>query len=243
METLNYKVITDEALLLEFINWLPDLEENETYYLCLFSRNKYCSHVKHISSDKSQLKRFTANKNNMFDKIKQLEIQKDCYYQVRNNTKISIPQEALVLYITINPRDMMKATFESIKHLTNCIQQNNKGFNPYQEVLSQIQKQCSRKEWIDFDIDTKEIDLSLLNTMLKPNTYRIVETRGGYHILVSPNRIKLYNSIALETENEIIKNTWYKQLIETFNVDQKGDNMIPVIGCYQGGFTPKFIQI
>ena len=34
---------------------------------------------------------------------------------------------------------------------------------------------------------------------------------------------------------------WHQRIQELYNVDQSGDQMIPMPGTYQGGFIPKFI--
>lgn len=38
------------------------------------------------------------------------------------------------------------------------------------------------------------------------------------------------------------KNSWYNNLNQTLRPDQIGDLMIPVPGCTQGGFIPKFLN-
>ena len=114
---INYSIINDIRLLTDFVDNLPELAENETYYLCLFARKKYCQDLIK-SNDKTQLKRFTSNKERMIDKIKQLQCEVGSY---KIKDKI-VPQEALVLYINPNPRCMKKATFALMKKSVDIVQ-------------------------------------------------------------------------------------------------------------------------
>lgn len=263
---MNYQVITDKEALLSFIDWLPELKENEIYYLCLFARNKYCKDVKHISSDKAQLRRFTAHKKEMFDLIKQLEIELGCYYQVRHNVKTPVPQEALALYITVNPRNIKEGCYEAAKHLITCVQKNNRNFKPESEVLSSIHKTLSRKIYfdVDFDISKEEMNNTIkeIKTYVNEDCITILETRGGFHCLIKLDKI-----------DKQYEKTWYKNITSMKGVDLGKvnprklkrilnykskfkhtpklqdnsikclQNLLPVVGTYQGGFTPKFINL
>lgn len=230
---MNYTVITNETILKDFIEWLPVLQQNEIYYVCLFARNKYCKDIKHISSDKAQLKRFTSNKESLFNKIKQLEVEIGCYKQ----KNIEVPQEALACYITVNPRDTFKAAYMASNKLSKLIFERAVNFNPHQEVMSELQKSKSRSVWVDFDIDNKEPTFEELNKIV-PQAYKILETRGGYHVLVSP----FIANQGYDGNSEPRNKNWYNQISKLYKVDQVGDNMIPIPGTYQGGFTPHFIN-
>ncbi len=221
---MNYRIIEDESALINFIEWLPELVINETYYLSLFARKKYFNKLIK-SNDKTQLKRITSNKERMLEKIRQLEI-KVGNYQLKETPA---PQESLVLYIHPNPRNMKKATFRLLRKCTDLIEADAEGFNLIAEALSAIQKSKSKTHFVDFDLDDKNVNLSPINDILPKHAFEILETRGGYHILVKPN-------LAPKTK-------WHQQIREVFEVDVTGDQMIPVPGCVQGGFVPKFIRI
>lgn len=241
---MNYKIIHDEVQLRSFIDWLPELNHDEKYYLCLFARSKYTKNedgvngLPHIKSDKAQLKRFVSDKERMFSKIKQLECEVGAYTQ----RELIVPQEALALYITVNPRNMFKATINTMCKLANSIRDQNVMMNPHQEALSEIQRTKSRTCYVDFDYDiplgegglpqhSVSVVWMFINKHVNPSAVTLLRSRGGFHIMVDPNKV----------QKEYVK-TFYQGLSFHPCVDQAGDQMIPVPGCTQGNFTPYFIS-
>jgi hypothetical protein len=224
---MNYKIIADEAILIDFINWLPELKNNECYYVTLFARNKYAKDSE-LKSDKQQLKRLTSNKEFLFDKIKQMECEIGSYKQ----KGLPIPQEALALYITLNPRNYEVAARESAIDLVRLITNEYNGYNPHQVVLTNIQKACGTKKYFDIDFDNVEIDAvkSVIEESINNDSLTYLKTRGGFHLLIELDKIK----------NEY-KKSWYKNITSMEGDDVRGDNLIPVPGCFQGMFIPHFV--
>lgn len=227
---MNYQIIADKNQLINFIDWLPELEENEKYLLSLFARKKY-SKAAILSNDKTQLKRFTSDKERLYDKISQLEIPLGRYIL----KKVAAPQESLVLYIAINPRCMKKATEMMGKKCWDLMK--GKNFDLHAEAMTCIQKSKSRTCFVDFDIDTKEIDLDMdwLNENVGKGNFHPLETRGGYHLLVEPKKATAFRK---EHFND---NKWHQLISKKYPVDQSGDQLLPVPGTFQGGFVPFFV--
>lgn len=228
---MNYKIIQDENKFREFIKWLPELEEGETYYISLFSRKKYFKESNdNIKSDKSQIKRLLATKEWIYDKVKQLECELGTY----KNNGFEIPQESLALYITANPRSLVKATKNSLKKFVDLITKDYDGYNPQAIVMSEIQTAGSRRIYMDFDFDNVSFNTiynnSIVAKKINKNCLRFLKTRGGYHLLVK-----------LDDIEEQYKKTWYQDISKIEGCDMRGtDSLLPVVGCCQGDYIPFF---
>lgn len=226
---MNYKIIKDRKLLEDFITWLPELEINEIYYLALFCRKKYAPEMPYIKTDNKQCVRFLSNKKDLYNKILQLETPLGSYV-IKD---IVIPQEALAMYISINPRDLEAGTRQSLIKFANLMGLKYNGYNPVAEAISEVHKACSRKIWFDFDFDDADLDFTIgeINKILTPDNYKVLKTRGGFHVIVN-----------LKTSDKKISNVWYHGISNLPGCDISGDSLLPIPGCVQGDFVPYFIK-
>lgn len=231
-----YHIILDHDILDEFIEWLPDLrkdnQDNELFYMALFARKKYCKDIISSPSDKIQLQRALVKKNTIKKELLKWECKLDTY----KLKKDIVPQQALACYITPNPRSSKKAMYSLMKDLVDFASKGNIPHNLHQNAISAVQKSKSYTYRVDFDLDTKEnIDFDKLFEIVPKKAVNILETRGGYHILVNPKHELLKNP-------EYPKN-WYQKIKEIYPVDISGDGLIPIPGCTQGNFIPKFVDL
>jgi hypothetical protein len=227
---MNYQIIKDEALLRDFIVWLPELETGECFYVSLLARSKYLADKALLKADKSSLKRFTANnKRYLWEKIKQLEIEVGAYTQ----GGLPIPQEALALYITPNPRSLIKATKNSLIKFAHLVTEPYNGYNPHSEVMSEIQKAWSRKLYLDFDFDFLPVAefLAQITGKINLDCLHLVQTFGGFHCLVELAKVE-----------KQYEKSWYKNLTSIAGCDVRGDNLLNVPGCVQSTFVPHFVK-
>lgn len=229
-ENRNYTIIVDEKRLQSFIDWLPELHRKETYYVCLFARSKYSNDDFKITGGQLQLRRFISNKEYLFSKIRQLEVPYGAY----TDNGRQIPQQTLALYITPNPRNIEKATKNAIKKLTELVLNPYSGYNPYSEVLSELQTTYSRKVHMNFDfddVDYKDVLITIeKNNIMNIDAIDIVKTRGGFHLMANVDKI-----------HDKYRKSWYLGMTKIPGWDKKSgstDGLLPIPGCVQGGFSP-----
>jgi protease II len=140
-------------------------------------------------------------------------------------------QKTMVLYSTTNERSPKKALKgfmdEVMRHAFD--DQDFSKFLP-ENLHSFYMASCGHKRWISIDIDDKiqfEPVIASLNEL--GMTYTIVETRGGYHILIDSN---------IEANKKKLEFV-YKQFSK---IHYMGDIMCPIPGTYQGGFPVRFVN-
>jgi hypothetical protein len=141
---------------------------------------------------------------------------------------IEIPQEALVLYINPNPRNLKKASYILQKRIIDLLEKDQ-NYNIHAEALSCIGQAKSKTRFIDFDIDDKNVDLLKLNEIFQENSYSVMETRGGFHVLI-------------KTFEPLPKGNWFLKMENLFDVDKSGDQLLPMPGAVQGDFVPFFLK-
>lgn len=237
---MNYKVIHDIEELKEFVNWLPDLLPHEQYYITLLARRKYnldCNLV----SDKNQLKRVTATKNRIIEKVKQFE----CAVGAYTFGGEAIDQRNLCVYITPNPRDLYKSSLNTMKEMCNKIINNERNSNPRSLAMNAIQVSTTRKIFFDIDVDFKRVEFfnedfehfkTSISNNINNDCLTLIKTNGGLHCLIKVDNI----------EKQYLK-SWYQNILkmkcEKYDITMNSDNIIPVVGCVQGSSSPYFLDI
>ena len=223
---MNYELIVNPIELKAFIDWLPDLKVTEKYMVFLFARRKYDTQNV-IKSDKAQLKRVLATKDRIIEKIRQMEISVGEY----TVDGVSVPQEALAIYITPNPRCLKKASKTLAKRLVEVICENV-DINPVSEALTAVHQSLGSNYFKDFDYDGVDLEATLVDAykIVNQSAVHVILTRGGFHLLVEMAKIE-----------DTYKKTWYQGLTNIAGCDVRGDNLLPIVGCFQGGYEPKKI--
>lgn len=217
---MNYLIIANEGLLDQFINWLPETTDRFQYYVSLFARKKYAPSHPALVHDKTVLKRFTCKKENLKEKLKQLECPFGAY---TGKDGRAIPLESTAVYISPSPRDLRKAAFKTLQQLSLKLEKDD-DFNPRSVVMNSIQISHPKDKTLVFDIDSKDEELLRKLCAVVVNHCTVISTRGGFHILITAEDLK---------NVEYFEKNWYQTLSKA--ADVTGDALVPIVGTLQGG--------
>ena len=238
-----YNFLLDEDELKKFHSTiLPDLGQDEVFYLMLGARNKYLTEEEkgiYNMNGSDMIKRVTVRSNKyeeLRDKVLDFCVPKGRY---KDKNGLALPEHSFTLYITPNARDVKRASVSVVQKITEALLNPNTPLKLENMMLSEIHKYSTNKVYMDFDVDPKGKDdlnyiLEEIYKELGNSKYHVVKTRSGAHVLLEKSTI-----------DPKVKNTFYKyisgmrhRLILEGDVEVKGDTMLPVPGCAQGGKMP-----
>ncbi len=144
-----------------------------------------------------------------------------------------IKQEHLVACIKPNPRCFRKLNYYLQLQLTENFNSNKNFHFIKRDLYSLAQNKKTRdKYFVDFDVDIDSSDplktdllWQQMHTFVNLSAVTIVNTKGGYHILVMLDKVL-----------PKFKNTFYQEVSKY--ADAAGDQLIPIPGTTHGGFVP-----
>lgn len=230
---MNHKIIRKERTLSNFVDWLPDLEDHECFYLCWQARRKYDEALK--ANDRTQLRRFTATKKNLIQKIKEIQVEVGTFTS-KDGSHV-IQDESAALYITPNPRDQRVAAVKLLGQVGHALHRQGEPWKNLESlVLTEIHRAKSRSNYVIFDFDAHgpHIYDGVESVFLNLQAVTFLRTKGGLHVLVDVKKAKALGTIHKD---------WFQHISMIADCDQKGDLMIPVPGTCQGGFVPRFVNM
>ncbi len=264
------KLIYDLNIVKEFIENLPELQDTgEVYFVSLAARNKDLSHEERVELDLGRAEMFarkiSSSKEKLLRDIIILDRTHDLYTTRRGK---SIPAYTISYYLNINPSNTLNAYFnfqnemnKEIKELMfkfknkNDISNNDTIFkNIHNKLIKHIQNSYS-KYIIDIDVDipkhlskydVKEMSIipSFNKFLGKDKHYIIIDTKGGFHILLYKSMFEKGNNL-MNPINEITNyiKTHYDVNDSEIEVAINNNGMVPIPGTYQREYKVNFIRI
>lgn len=249
MNEKTIKLIHDRKEYLKFLEYLPELENDEVYFLSLSARNKYLTDDERVEYDLGRTEMFS--RQIAFDKagiaIALNKMEADLNVRTTRNGS-PIPEHCLVVYVNVHPSSTLKAYRRFSEQMNRHYEEAFLGtlngseatdmWIPFRRIttnlMNHIQKASSRKVLVDIDIDgdddkqsailVKEVD----DYLSKHECGRmIIKTQGGFHVLV-PTKYLGKHVPLFQKLQELDKQT-------EGEVKFNGNAMVPLPGTLQAG--------
>ena len=263
-----YKVIADiDELKYFYDNVLVKPEDGESIMICHSARSKRLTDEerKLLGTNRAEMFHTEISKKrddqeytwtDFLALVSKFEVNKNAYLTKANAV---YPDKALVNYIYMNPCSEAACAQDTLNRINvinadlinAALKGSAAGVKDSIWKLSTISnhiKAChaqnpSRKYWIDFDIDCKDIDekgISAIKEAVKlyvdAKNFVLIRTAGGVHLLIKKEFMKFNPNYLCAS---LVK------ALEGYEVPEikKNDNcMVPLPGCYQYGEIVRVIK-
>lgn len=256
MESYNL-IWSEEEIKKFFDNVLPELLPTEVYFVSLSARNKYLTEEERVSLELGRTEMFERkiirkrDWNKFIRTVKKFNSMKGSY-TTKNNS--FIPEKCIVVYININPSDVLKVysdynkiMMEYFFELQNCAV-NHVDLTGVLEKISKMnevmmtcyQRNTGVKHLLDVDFDVpknegKKYLLMFLRDLTQNKVkFNVLETKSGYHVILHRSTLKynFHGSI-----DKIVKIIEDEESWDNWEVVKNVNQMVPLPGTYQGGFS------
>ena len=220
---------------------IPDLDEDEALLLFLNARGKYLSETERRALSMPStlvLRREVITRKDQIASVIAGLCARTGHYTDRAGHPI--PEHALAVYLTPNPRSQRKAALATLKDLADSLYAG-KPVRVVRTAVSNLHTSASRKTYLDLDIDLGDGDdlpdlLAQIRRALGSTTAPVVHTRGGAHVLVRT-----------KTLDPSVKKTFYREVqaisrAMVGEIEIRSDTMVPVPGTRQGGTAVRLAE-
>jgi len=225
----SYKLVYDEKQV-ELFQKKYYSSEN-VYLMFMSARRKYEGT---LSGKTSCFKRTIISGNGSLVRyLRHYEVPMGTYHDF--NGDVIIPQHAIVVYASVNSRNVQMACKGLAKHVIDVNFEGGE-LKVKDAKIETFLHRCPNKDFIGIDLDTKDekVTVPLFNDLYeKIPEFDIIETRGGFHIIISKKCLK---------ENDAGK-FLYQDIPKKYpDVDKvQNDLFSPIPGTLQGGFEVRFV--
>jgi hypothetical protein len=276
-----YKLINDVDEVKKFFDEvMPPLNNSEVYFISLSARNKYLTEEerRELALGRTEMFERRVIRERSFERflrtLRKFETNEGSYL-TKNGS--NIPNKSIIVYFNINPTDVLKThkefnqtMNEYMYELAHCAAEGRKTDDIMKRICKQdtllmncFQKNKGTKHYIDIDFDVPK---DYYNSVVAPFIERIrskegkvviIDTRGGYHILLKKNSIKFNFNDDIYKANEDFALEYMKRhevkLGANVHIDIKKETgyeiisnknaMIPVPGTFQGGYPVTILDV
>jgi len=225
----SYKIVYDEKQVELFQK--KYYSSDNVYLMFISARKKYEGS---LSGKTTCFKRTIVSGNSSLVRyLKHYEVPIGTYHDFVNN--VVIPQHAIVVYTSVNSRNVSSACKGLAKHVIDRSFDGVKLKVKDAKIETFLHK-CPNKDYVGIDLDTKDekVTVPLFNELYeKIPEFDIIETRGGFHIIIHKKHLKTQD----------VGKFLYREIPKKYpDVDKvQNDLFSPIPGTLQGGFEVKFV--